>query len=67
MPKPICLAHVCFGPVVRIVHGITCRSTAELRSAVRYFTQSKWAAKRIRRLTTEKKGVGREALISKSV
>src|ERR1700738_2842196 len=51
------LSHVCFGPIVRIVHGINCRSTPELRSAVRYFTLSTWAAKRIRKLAAEKKRV----------
>jgi len=48
------LPHVCFGPIVRIVHGINCRSTAERRSAIRYFTQSTWVAKRIRTLPAER-------------
>ena len=41
------LSHNHFGPIDRIVHGINCRWTAELCSAVRYFTQSNWAAKRM--------------------
>jgi hypothetical protein len=49
------LSHVRFGPICRIVHGINGRSTAELHAAVRHFTQSKWAAKRIRKLPAEKK------------